>query len=195
MPELRTLTQMRLKVKDLFVLKDVVKILEEWFKENKYVDLEGGDDYETLYTHCIKAGGSFLDAQLWWRAVKYPRGTTKDTAYLRYRIDVDMHYLGDANETEVVAKGKKIKVYKGEITFLIRPTLDIDFRDEWGKKGLLGMVSDVFKKKIYKKEIDAHIVFILTEASRLQNMLKQFFRLETAMPEETVSQYPKGLMQ
>lgn len=190
----KKLPAMKLKVKDAFSMIDVIKVLEEWLKENYYVDLDGGEDFETVYTHALRAGGSFLDAWLWWRAVRYPRGTTSKTSFVRYRISIDMHFLGDAAETEVLNKGKKVKLNKGECEFTITPVLEIDFRNEWGDKGLKGLISEVFKKRIYKKEIDAHVEAILTDTARIQNMLKQFFKLESTMAEETVSQPPKGLM-
>jgi len=194
MVEQRKLTTMKLKVKDAFSMIDVIKVLEEWLKENYYVDLDGGEDFETVYTHALRAGGSFLDAWLWWRAVRYPTGTTNKTAFLRYRISVDMHFLGDAAETEVLNKGKKVKLNKGECEFTIIPTLEIDFRNEWGNKGMMGLISEIFKKRIYNREITNHIEVLLTDTARLQNMLKQFFKLESTMSEETVSQPPKGLM-
>jgi len=194
MPDFMKITTLKLKVRDVFSAKDTVRVIEEWLKENHYVDQEGGEDYETLYTHAIRGGGAVLDAWFWWRVIKYPTGTTKDTAYLRYRINLDMHFLGDANEVEVMHKGKKVKLNKGEIEFNITPIVEIDFRDEWKKSGILGLAHDIFKKKIYKKEIDNHVELLMTDTYKLQNMLKQWFNLESVMPEETVSQPSKGMM-
>lgn len=193
MLEQREILSLKLKVKDVYNLNDVVKVIDEWLKENHFVDLEGQNDYETVYTHALRAGGTFLDAWLWWRALRYPEGTTEKTAFLRYKLNIDMHFLGDAAETEVVSKGKRVKLNKGETSFTITGILEIDFRNEWKEKGILGLVNDVFKKRIYKKEIDQHIVKLIEETYKFQNMLKQFFGLESMGPQEVVSQPPKGL--
>ncbi|MEK6886686.1 MAG: hypothetical protein AABW88_02530 [Nanoarchaeota archaeon] len=188
------ITELKLKIKDRFSVADLLKVLKEWLTENHYVDLNGRTDYETLYTHALKAGGSFLDSWFWWRCVRYPEGTTKKTAYLRYRINIDMHFLGDAAETEAVSKGKKVKLNKGEINIMITPIVELDFRNEWKDKGLAGLFDEIFKKRMYKKDIDKHVEFLMLESYRLQNMLKQFFRLESTSDIETVSQPPEGLM-
>jgi hypothetical protein len=187
--------KMVVKVKDVFVLNDIVKILEEWLKEYGYKDMEGTDDVpETLQTYRVSGGGSWLDAWMWWRAVRYPAGTTSKTAYLRYLMNIDMHYLGEAKEVEVMHKGKKVKLNKGEIEITLQPIIEFDFRNEWKKEGIMGLLQDVFKKKIYKKDIDDHFQLLLIEGYKLQGMLKQYFKVEAFVAEETVAQPSKGLM-
>jgi len=172
-------------------MKELIKVLDEWLLENKYTDLEGKDKFETLYTHCLKSGGAFLDAQLWWRCVKHPLGKT---GYLRYRINIEMHYLGDPSEIDYVHKGKKVKMNKAELSVFITPFVELDFANKWKEEGLMGLITDVFRKKIYKKDIDDHVTLLYIEANKLQNMIKQFFGLESVYAVETVSQPPKGLM-
>ncbi len=197
MPEYIDLYPMRLKVKDTFNMKDMVVAMTEWFKENYYIDQdETGDDncQEVLYSHVLRSGGSFLDSWWWWRYIRYPKGTNKDTSFLRYRLHVDAHFLGDAKSMEVMTKGKKASVNKMEVEFFITPMLEMDFKDEWKRGKLTGLIADVFRKKIYKKEIDAHIEGLYVDAYRFHSMLKQWFKLESSFPEETVSQPPKGIM-
>ena len=188
------ITELKIKIKDKFSMDDLLKNLKEWLVENHYGDLLGKDDFETVYTHALKSGGSFLDSWMWWRCIKYPEGTAYKTAYLRYRLNIDMHYLGDPGDIEVVSKGKKVKIKKGEISIFITPTIELDFRNEWKDKGLAGLFDELFKKRLYKKDIDKHVEFLILEAYKLQNMLKQYFRLESTWEKETVSQPPEGLM-
>lgn len=195
MLEQREIIKLKLKIKDTYNLNDLVSALAEWLEENHYVDLEGLKDYESLYTHAVRQGGAFLDAWLWWRALKYPEGTTKDTSLVRYRVHVDMHFLGSSSEVEMMAKGKKVKMNKGDISITITAFLEIDFRNEWKDKGISNLIHTVFKKRLYKKELDDHVGFLLGDAYKLQNMFKQFFKLESTAPEETITPYPKGLAQ
>ncbi len=194
MLEQRRVTRLRIKVKDVYNLNDLVKNMEEWLKENDYVDDEGNQEYETLYTHALRSGGTFLDAWLWWRAVKYPRGTTEKTAFVRYRLQIDMHFLGDAGQVEVMSKGKKVKMNKGEMEITITPILEFDFRNEWKKDTFLGSIETLFKHRLYRKELTNHQTLFLRETYRFHDMLKQFFKLESTAHPETVSQPPKGLM-
>lgn len=195
MPEFVPLPEIRMKVRDVFSVGDLLKSLEEWFQENNYGDLDGSDDYETLYTHALRAGGVITDTWFWMRTIKYPIGTSKDTAFLRYRLNVDMHYLGESAETEVMHKGKKVKLNKGEMEFFINAAMEIDFRDEWKKGGMMGMLSEVFKKKLYKKQLKYHKRYLYDEMYKFQGMLKQFFGLATFVPEQPMAQPPRGLMQ
>ena len=197
MPEYIELPQIRLKVRDAFSMNDLVKNMTEWLKENYYVDQdETGNEnsQEAFYAHALRRGGAFLDAWMWWRLIRYPRETNKDTAYLRYRMNIDVHFLGDPNEIEMMQRGKKVKVTKIEVEFFINSSLEIDFRDEWKKGKLLGLVKSIFMGKIYRKEIQEHYAFLYDDTYRFQNMVKQFFKLETTYPPETVSQPPKGYL-
>ena len=187
-------TTIKMKVKDVFSMTDTILAVEEWLEENGFVDTEGGTDYETVHTHAVRAGGNFLDVWLWRRAVRYPEGTTEDTSYLRYRLNVDMHFLGAATEVEMMVKGRKIKLNKGEVSFTITSYIEIDYRNEWKEEGILGLMNNVFKKKVYKKEISKHKDSIIADTNRFHNMLKQFFKLESTAPEETVSVPPKGIL-
>lgn len=180
-------------MKDSFDMINLIEIMFEWYKENSYKSPQYDDDPETVYTHKLLAGGTFLDAWLWWRYIKFPLDSNKDTSYVRYHLNVEMHFLGDAQETEIMHKGRKMKLYKGEVEFYITPSVEMDFRDEWEKGGVLGLVHDVFRKKIFREELESHKNYIYSEAYKLQGLLKQFFKVESFVAEETVQQPSKGL--
>ncbi len=197
MSEYIPLTPVKIKVKDAFSLGDLIKIMNEWRNEHNFVDREGSNDdngQETVYSHKVTGGGAVLDLWMWWRYLKYPLGTNKDTSYVRYVLNVDLHFLGDNAEVEVMHKGKKVKLNKGEIEIEIKPFVEMDFRGEWKKEGLLKIFHDVFKKRVYKKEITNHIEYMYGELYKLHGAIKLFFNLPTFMPEEALSQPPKGLI-
>lgn len=194
MTEYIPIPEMKVKIKDAFSFDDVPRILEEWFMENGYKDAEGNDDPETLQTYKIAKGGKFLEVWLWWRCIKYPPGSNEKNAYVRYKINLDVQYLGNAVPEIVMHKGKKVKMYKGTIEFMITPIIEMDFRNEWGKKGLKGMMHRYFRERIYKMDIEKHFQLLYVEAYKLQSMIKQWFGLPAMMPTETVSQPPSGLL-
>ncbi len=198
MVEYVELPAMIVKVKDVFSINDMLKNMTEWFYENDYVGADGvkpiDNNLEEVYSHKVTQGGTWLDIWLWWRAYKYPVDTTSRTSYLRYRLLVDMHFLGDSAEVEVMHKGKKVKLNKGEMEVKITPVLELDYRSEWKKQGILKLFDVVFRRKMYKKEIDEHYMYILSEANKLQGVLKEYFKLEPSVPEEQVPLPPKGLL-
>lgn len=194
MQDLIRITPIKLKVKDVFNLKDLILVLDEWLTENEFTDLEGNEYPETVYTHKLTRGGTGLDIWMWWRLVKYPIGTTNKTSYLRYLLNIDMHFLGDSAEIEVMHKGKKVKLNKGEIEIILNPFVEIDFRNEWKKGGFLGLMNKFFKERIYKKEIEQHWFTLYKDAYKLQSVIKRYFGLEALTPEETVSMPPKSLI-
>lgn len=199
MVEFIDIPKLSIKIKDVYSLNDLVKLCEEWFVDNNFVSLDneevGTSNYETMYTHKLSSGGAFLDSWIWWRLIKYPpKSSKKFYKQIRYRLNIDMHYLGDSNEVEVMHKGKKVKLNKGEITIDISPFIEIDPDSKWEKSGFMKLVKDIFRKQIYRREIEGHYGYFYEQAYKLHTLLKQYFKLETYMPEETSMIPPKGLL-
>ncbi|HME86882.1 MAG TPA: hypothetical protein VKE88_00535 [Candidatus Nanoarchaeia archaeon] len=190
------LEKLKVKVKDVYSLGDFVKILEEWLKDNGFVTEDDkplkDNNQEALYSHKIGAGGSFLDLWIWWRTLRYPPGNNAKT-YIRYRLNIDMHFLGDTGEVEVMHKGKKVKLNKGELEIELIPFVEVDYKNEWKKHGFLKLVDKIFRKHIYHEEIESHKRYYEGLLYKCHAMIKQYFKLESFIPEETVSQGPKGL--
>jgi hypothetical protein len=198
MSELIALNPTKLKVKDVFNMNDLIKAANEWLRENSYFAYDDMDidqhSQESLYTYKVTQGGAGLDVWIWWRVVKYPMATTKSTSFLRYVMNIDMHFLGDSGEVEVMHKGKKVKLNNGEIEFIITPFLELDYRNEWKKQGILKLVEKTFRKRMYQAEIDNHEHYFYTQLYKFQGVLKTFFGLEKFAAEEAVSFPPKGLL-
>ena len=166
-----------------------MKNIVEWAEEHGYEPLYGGEDRESLHIH--KQGSPILDSWYWWRFVKLASGPK---GYFRYRLNVDFHLLGEG-KTEVMHKGKKVKLDKGEIEFMILPVLELDWRNEWQKDGVLGLAHRVFRKNIYKKEIDGVKDDVYLDAVKLQGMLKEYMKVPTFTKEEAASMPPQGLLE
>jgi len=199
MSEFIQIPKIELKIKDVYALKEFVKLCEDWFKDNNYIALQDEKEvdysnYESLYTHKITGGGSVMDIWLWWRLIKYPPETTNPkTSYIRYRLNIDAHFLGDSGDTEVMHRGKKIKLNKGELKLEISPFVEVEYKSEWPKQGSLKLMDYVFRRKIYKKELDEQFVYMYEQSYKFQMLLKQFFKLEGFMPKEITGVGQKGL--
>ena len=180
-------------------MSDLIKNMNDWFKENYYTNVQEGTDFtenaqETLYTHIIRSGGILLDSWVWWRLVRYPFDVNPKTGYYRYRLNVDMHFLGDPKEMEVVHKGKKVPVNKMEVEITINAAVEMDYRNEWKKDKLMGVIHDVFRKKMYWKQLTDVFNLMHDDVYRFHAMLKQFFKIESVHPEEAVPWPPKGFI-
>ncbi|MFC1728356.1 hypothetical protein ACFLZ7_02745 [Nanoarchaeota archaeon] len=181
------------KVEDVFALKFLYKVVKEWLDEEKYFDDEGGEKFrEKLYLDKTNQMGKEL--WMWWRTIKYPDGVNKKTGYLRYLLDIDYHIL-NMTKAEVMHKGKKLKLDKGEVEATIVANLELDYRGEWKKSGLMKSFIKIFQKRIYRKEIEDHRLYLYKEAYKLQALIKRFLEAKGLFtPEEAKTYTKRGLI-
>ncbi|MGM5480283.1 MAG: hypothetical protein ACQESC_02375 [Nanobdellota archaeon] len=129
------------RVKDSFSLDTLYKQLHEFLIIEEWEDIHSGkDDFETNYEEHENDDGS-IDHMIWWRATKYPKITGHEYIKLYLRLDIVTQAM---KEKEVMIKGKKIKLDKGELK--IRCSIYID-------KG-----SDRDERKGNKSPWDTHVV-------------------------------------
>lgn len=180
------------KVEDVYDLKSLYKVIKEWLDEENYYDEYGDEKFrEKLYLDRTTKGGKEL--WIWWRTIKYPEGVKEKTGYVRYLIDINYHVLG-MNKVEVMNKGKKIKLDKGEVEVMITADLELDYRKEWEKHGLLRNFIDLFQRRIYKKELETHKTLLYKEAYRLQALIKRYLEAKGLFsPEEAKTHMKRSL--
>ncbi len=169
-----TVANFEITNKQVVNVESLYKLMHEWLVEEGYRDMATGDDkFETLYLEKITQMGG-KEIWVWWRTGKVP----DQNSYLRYLIDIDMHVLGMSDQ-EVMHQGKKIATNKAEITIFLRASLDLDYRKNFEKSSFISRFKESFQKRIYKKEIDAHMSVVYNKAYRLQNTIKQHLELAT----------------
>lgn len=189
--ELIEAAKFSIRVEDIFSMKDLYKVVKEWLDEEGYMDEYEGENYrEKLYLDKTNEKGK--EMWIWWRTIKYPEGSNSKTGYLRYLMNIDYHVL-NMSRVEVMHKGKKLKMDKGEVEVMISANVEIDFRGEW-KKGFLKTISSLFKKRIYRKEITDHKNQLYKEAYRLQSVIKRYLEAKGLYtPEEIMTYYHRSL--
>ncbi len=174
------------KVEDIFSTKDLYKVVKEWLDEENYFDEENGENYrEKLYVD--KTGEKGKELWIWWRTIKYPEGMSEKTGFLRYILNVDYHVLG-MKTVEVMHKGKKLKMDKGEVEVMISANIELDYRGEW-KKGFWKNIAGLFKKRIYRKEITDHKNNLYKEAYRLHSVIKRYLETKGLFTPEEIKTY------
>ena len=177
------------KVEDVFNMKDFYKMVKEWLDEEDYFDEFGTENYrEKLYLHRTLQGAT--EILVWQRTMKYPEGVNPKTGYLRYLLNVDYHVLY-MKDVEVMHKGRKLKMQKGEVEALIKADVELDYRGEWKKHGFLGRFVDIFQKRIYRQEIEYHRINLYREAYRLQALIKRYLEAKGLFSPEEIKTYIK----
>lgn len=177
---------LRVKYKDIFDMKGFYTDLKEWLLEYEWTDHhEGLDHWEIYYGERIDQSKS---REIWihWRMKKKP----KHSPFITYYMDFEFHILGLV-DTEVVRDGMKMKANKGEVEMKIWAYLTEDYVSAFQKHFFLKEVVEIFKKRVYRKEMEARKKELYQELYVLQNFIKQWLKLKRYLPyEETRSFYP-----
>ncbi len=126
---------------------------------------------------------------IWWRFEKRygtgkSIGTFTSSGRFIKNLKITIHPY-KYNDVETVVNGKKIKVQKGTIEFIIHMTLQYGF-EEWDtdETPFLKGISGAIWKRIYKKTVDMHKKNTLDEAYKLQAYLKRILEIESWSPAE-----------
>ncbi|MBU1198580.1 MAG: hypothetical protein KKF46_02665 [Nanoarchaeota archaeon] len=160
-------------------LKNLYKLVHAWLVDEGFSAADGkpGDDkFETLYLERINQAG-MKENHIWWRAVMIPRGNR----YYRYFLKIDWQILA-MKTVEIMHKGQKFKTNKGEIIMRVEAWLQLDYRNEWEKSGLLSRLEMWFRERHYLKEIKSYKKDLYKTAYRLHSTIKQFMNLKMPVP-------------
>lgn len=177
---------MNINYKDIYHLKNLYKMVRDWVLAEGF----GPDKYmEKLYFQKdTQTGGS--EHQIWWTVEKIRN------SYIKYRIDIYYHTL-TMNKTDVVIKGQKMKVDKGELDLHLKGTMMYDYDNKWEKSKFMGFFHDFFRKRLMKdnfKKLEDEFIF---DVYRLHAHVKQYLELKqmhpTDFPTESLGFPRKGI--
>lgn len=159
---------------DTFHLKNIYKLIFEWFSTNKFVSLENNDDkIETLYWHRVLANGN-VEHHMWWRAHYIP----KDTKWYKYYLKLDWQTL-NMGKTKVTHKGQQLGTNQGDLILRCKAYLMLDYNREWRDHSILKNFDTWFIKRIYKKKIDFLKTDLWVKTYKLQDVIKTYMKLKT----------------
>ncbi|NQU78526.1 hypothetical protein HQ545_02030 [Candidatus Woesearchaeota archaeon] len=171
-----------LNFKHVFSLEYLYKKLHEWLIEEGYTkDGTGdGDDswMEQLYLERVGGDGS---KQIWirWRTSK-----NYANSFFKLYLDIDYHILG-MKKHEIVAKGTKVGTNKGEVEVFVTAKMAIDPDKTWDKSFIMKnkRLQYVYLNRIYKQRIEEVENELVRDSARLLGAIKQYFQLESWLPE------------
>ncbi len=172
--------QFSLNFKHVFSLEYLYKRIHEWLVEEGYC--MGGDNWiEKLYLERVDSGGG-KQIWIWWRTDKmYPPMGAK---FFKFYLDVDFHVLNLKNE-EIVVNGKKVKTNKGECEVFVTAKMEIDPAGEWEQNFILKnrYIQKFYLNRMYKSQIEKAEDMLVRDAARLLGAIKQYYQLESWLPE------------
>ncbi len=163
MPEYKLLIDgLTVSYEGLFEIKELYKLLEDWFKENKY------EKKETLNQEIVKEDKKQLFLVL------EPFKSVSD--YHEYRLQVRIA-AGDLREVEVEKDGVKMRMQKGNVSVVINAFLVSDKEMRWAHRPLFFFMRVLIDKFIYKMYVDRFEAGLRNEITNLHTTIKSFLNL------------------
>lgn len=169
--------QFSLNFKHVFSLEFLYKRLHEWLVEEGYCG--SGDKWiERLYLERIDGGGG-KQIWIWWRTDKQ-----HTNSFFKFYLDVDFHILGLKKE-EIIVNGTKVGTNKGECEVFVTAKMELDPNKQWNKNFILKnpYVQNFYLNRMYKSQIEAAEDQLVKDAARLLGAIKQYYQLESWLPE------------
>jgi len=167
----------RVKYKDYFHMKNLYIMLHEWLVEEGWATRDDKSWPEIFYLHrWTQTAGQ--EIRIWWRFKKTPTGSS----YYQYWLDVDFLVIGLRPE-DVIYKGEKYKANWGEVEVKLRARLIADYKHTWRNHWFLKHIHEIFRKRIFKRDLEMHKKELYRDIQRLQEAVKTYLNLKTYLPE------------
>jgi hypothetical protein len=171
-----------LNFKHIFSMEYLYKRVREWLIEENYVSdgtAPNGDKWmEKLYLERIGSNGA-KQIWIWWRPSK-----EHINPFFKFYLNIEFHALNLLTE-EIIVEGTKVKTNKGECETFITAMMELDPKGEWEKNFFLKnkYIQNFYLNRIYKQRIEDAEEELVKEAARLLGAIKQYFQLESWLPE------------
>ena len=180
-----------IKYEDVFSLKELYKAVRDWLISHDYVTASSSENMEKFYLEKISPSGA-KEIWVWWRTSRAPH----DSKYFKFHMNVDFHVLG-MKDVEIMHQGQKVKANKGEVEVMINAYLETEAEFDFSKSflGRIGgpWLANLFRKKVYRKDVNAHKSELKQDLISLQAFIKDFLELKSFLPKSEQFYPSKGL--
>ncbi len=154
-----------IKFEGLFDWDELYKMMHDWLTTRKYIF------QEIHYKHAGEAG---IGAE---SEVRF-EGSKKETAYIKFVINIDVHIWG-LQEVEVIKDGQKKKMSKGRIRIEVWGQIVYDYQGKFDTSKFLQRVRSFYHRYV---AIDEHAVLyedkLYYYVYKLHADLKSFLGME-----------------
>jgi hypothetical protein len=172
----------QLTFKHIFSMQYLYQRIRDWLNEEGYSsDSYGGDAdkwMEKLYLERVDGKGA-KQVWIWWRVKKHYANS-----FFTFYLDMEYHLL-NLQTHEIVVEGQKVKTNKGECEFTVTSKMALDEEGGWDKNFILrnDLLRRFFLGRVYKKRIEMVEDELVKDVSRLIGAVKQYYQLESWIPE------------
>ncbi|MBI4016881.1 MAG: hypothetical protein HY363_04265 [Candidatus Aenigmarchaeota archaeon] len=178
-----------------FQIEELYKLLREFFVEERWEGERGSVSSDANFPedYYLQKVNPQLGREIWWRWRLLKPAFPGKTKFWRFLLDVDAHALW-IKPVEIMVKDKKVKAEVGEIEIQLNAFLQYDADGTWQKSSWLSPFLDLWVKRIKNAEKTQLTKALRDEVYRIQELIKNFFSLQTYLPEkEFEAFYPKKM--
>ena len=173
----------RVKHKDYFHLKDLYRMMHDYFVEHHFCSVSNSEFPEIFYTHkWMQNIGEEL--HFWWRFKQAHLGNS----YFQWWLDIDVNIF-NMKQVEIMKRGQKYKAQFGEPEIKISGRIVVDPSGEWDKHWFLKGINMLFWKRIWYHEFLKHKKNMVNEVYQFEEHIKTYFKLVTYLPEPEGESY------
>lgn len=154
--------KLRLTYEGLFSIKDLYKMIDEWFRQKNY------DKREKNNTESVTPEGKYIEIELepWKKVTDYARNV------IRLRMIFE-----NITDVEVERDGKKMTLNKGKAHFVFDGFLGTDYFQRWEGKPLFFVIRAIYDKFIYAPYTAGFAKGVKDDVMHLHNQIKAFLNL------------------
>lgn len=167
--------------REVFNMAYAYFLMHEWLIENDYATRNDWEFPEKYFMQRDSPAGYELRVR--WRCVKKK---TRDPLF-HYKMDINWWALA-VKDTEVVVKGKKLKMNTGELEIKLFPRMVLNpdyIKGPYARQ----FFKKFFLKRIIKKKVEALRKDLFDDAYRLQEALKTYLKIETYLEEPELKKF------
>jgi hypothetical protein len=103
-------------------------------------------------------------------------GSPGTNNYYRWSMNINGHVIL-LREVEAIKDGKKFKTNWGEVEIIIDAKVETDYKKTWRKHKILKHFEDLFRSRIFKKELEKSRDELYREAYRFQDAIKDYLEI------------------
>ena len=167
----------RVKFREQFNLKLLYLRMHEWLVQE---DWATRNDSEFPEVFCGQNEAALGGTETWfyWRMLKVAGpGSPGTNNYYRWSMNVNGHVIL-LREVEGVHEGKKFKTNWAEIEVLIDAKVETDYKKTWRNHSVLKHFEDLFRSRIFRKELLKSRDELYREAYRFQDAIKDYLEIK-----------------
>jgi hypothetical protein len=173
--ETMQIAEFELEKEDVFHLKNLYKLIYEWFMMHGFTSLDASKDdkIEKLYWQRILPNGN-SEHHIWWRTEKIPNKNN----YYKYVIKFDFQTL-NMGKTDIVSRGQKIGTNKGDVILRCRAYLVLDYNRWWRNHSILKLFYGLWKRYVFRDRIEHLKTDLWVTTYKLEDVIKQYLNMKT----------------